>query len=222
MRDGTNTFTPPGHETMANVLGKALSHLNPSMTDADFTELSEADGNAKLMECLHFLRGLLFEGKLIALYVSPFGGGLSPISNDFWLKDEADQALAFNEYWPFGQTPMFREERPRSAMYAKAGEIEAVLKALTEGEPGEPEQLASAEPVPSTDALPAYVSPYIRIMLDISRKLDISPTNQPKLDVIIAEIESRWGELPQSKRLLEAMATMVRSPESQGGRRKPE
>ena len=63
-----------------------------------------------------------------------------------------------------------------------------------------------------------HLSPYIRIMLAVAKKLDITPDHQPKKDEVMAEIREVWTGQPLSKNLLEAMATMLREPESQLGR----
>jgi hypothetical protein len=62
-------------------------------------------------------------------------------------------------------------------------------------------------------------SPYIRLMLSVAKKLKIAPDQQPKKEVVMAELKKNWGSsIPYSENLLKAMATLLREPESQGGK----
>ena len=64
-------------------------------------------------------------------------------------------------------------------------------------------------------------SPYLTVMLAICEKMNITPEQQPKKSVIEAEIKQMWlHSNPLSQKLLSAMATLVREPDSQQGRRK--
>ena len=65
-----------------------------------------------------------------------------------------------------------------------------------------------------------HLSPYLRIMIEVARKLQISPSNQPNKESLEAEIRALWGELPSSERLASAMATLLREPASQLGKAK--
>ena len=66
-----------------------------------------------------------------------------------------------------------------------------------------------------------YLSPYMQLMVDAVRDLGISQTYQSKIeDVIMPYLIEQWQlrGLPESKKVREAMATMLREPESQKGR----
>ena len=63
-----------------------------------------------------------------------------------------------------------------------------------------------------------HLSPYLRTMLEVARKLAISPSNQPKKEEVIAAIEATWTGTALSNNLVKVMATILREPESQLGR----
>ena len=68
-----------------------------------------------------------------------------------------------------------------------------------------------------------YLSPYMRLMIRVVEDLDITPANQPKLETLKGEFIERWKKLTDedlSDRLAHGMASLVRDPESQGGRDK--
>ena len=67
-------------------------------------------------------------------------------------------------------------------------------------------------------------SPYLRLMIEVQNLLQIGSAAPPKKASVLYEIQSRWAayDLPASNKLMDAMATLLRSPESQAGRgRKP-
>jgi hypothetical protein len=66
-----------------------------------------------------------------------------------------------------------------------------------------------------------HLSPYLKTMLAVAKKLNITPENQPKLEVVTTELRACWtGSEPLSDRLLRAAATLLREPESKLGRAK--
>jgi hypothetical protein len=66
-----------------------------------------------------------------------------------------------------------------------------------------------------------HLSPYLALMLSVAKKLEITPDNQPKKDVVVAELKDAWPEgAPPSPTLAEYMATALREIDSQGGRNK--
>ena len=68
-----------------------------------------------------------------------------------------------------------------------------------------------------------YTTPYLEMMREVIRELGISRENQEKKDVIAAMLEKKLIDhklTPPSKKLADAMATLVRLPESQQGRAK--
>jgi hypothetical protein len=75
-----------------------------------------------------------------------------------------------------------------------------------------------------TQAALPHLSPYLKLMLSVARKLDVSRTNQPKKAAIVAELNAACEGGPLSERMVEMMATLLREPDSQRGRgasRKP-
>ena len=70
---------------------------------------------------------------------------------------------------------------------------------------------------------PSHLSPYLRVMIDVTRRLDITPGHQSLKREVTDAIASAWAETGRDKlspSLLEAMGTCVREPESRGGRPK--
>lgn len=68
-----------------------------------------------------------------------------------------------------------------------------------------------------------YTTPYLEIMQDVIRELGISKENQGKKEAIAALFEKKLADhkaTPSSQKLADAMATLVRLPESQQGRAK--
>ncbi len=63
-------------------------------------------------------------------------------------------------------------------------------------------------------------SPYLRLMIEVQNLLQIGSATPPKKAYVLHEIQSRWTayDLPASNKLMDAMATLLRSPESQAGR----
>jgi hypothetical protein len=57
-------------------------------------------------------------------------------------------------------------------------------------------------------------------MLAVSEKMGITGANQPKKIAVVEEIRGTWRLGPLSAKLSEAMATLIRDPESQLGKRK--
>jgi hypothetical protein len=67
-----------------------------------------------------------------------------------------------------------------------------------------------------------HLSPYLKVMLAVVRRANVTPENQPNKLSLEAEINAIWpGDSPLSARLRSAMATLIREPESQQGRNQP-
>jgi hypothetical protein len=56
-------------------------------------------------------------------------------------------------------------------------------------------------------------------MLAVTKSMQITPQNQPKKELVVDEIKKTWSG-PLSDKLVKAMATLIREPESQLGRAK--
>lgn len=81
------------------------------------------------------------------------------------------------------------------------------------------DDLAALHAGPPRQATLGHPSLYLRVMLQVADRLALSPTNQPKKSVLEAEIRSAWPKgVLLTGRLLSAMATLLREPESQKGR----
>ena len=68
-----------------------------------------------------------------------------------------------------------------------------------------------------------YTTPYLEMMREVIRELEISRENQGKKEAIAAVFEKKLIDhklTPPSQKLADAMATLVRLPESQQGRAK--
>jgi hypothetical protein len=68
-----------------------------------------------------------------------------------------------------------------------------------------------------------YMTPYLEMMREVIKELDISKENQGKKEAIAALFETKLRvhkSTPVSQKLADAMATLVRLPESQHGRAK--
>lgn len=68
-----------------------------------------------------------------------------------------------------------------------------------------------------------YTTPYLGMMQEVIRELEISKENQGKKEAIAALFEKKLADhkaTPTSQKLADAMATLVRLPESQQGRAK--
>ena len=83
------------------------------------------------------------------------------------------------------------------------------------------------EYVLTLDATPAiasgYTTPYLEMMREVISELEISRENQGKKEAIAALFEKKLADhktTPHSQKLADAMATLVRLPESQQGRAK--
>lgn len=64
-----------------------------------------------------------------------------------------------------------------------------------------------------------HLSPYLRVLVAVAQKLQITIEKQPKKEVIVAEIRQAWtGPDPLGETLVAYMATILREPESQLGR----
>jgi len=84
------------------------------------------------------------------------------------------------------------------------------------------EKFLQSQPfAPVAANIDVYLSPYMKTMLAVAKRLNITPENQPKLEVVIAELRDCWPDSePPSDRLLHAAGTLLREPESKLGRAK--
>lgn len=68
-----------------------------------------------------------------------------------------------------------------------------------------------------------HLSPYLKLVLNVAKKLDVTPDNQPKIEEIKAALRDTWTGDPDDlkERLVGPMATIMREPESRRGRANP-
>jgi hypothetical protein len=64
-----------------------------------------------------------------------------------------------------------------------------------------------------------HLSPYMRVMVSVAAKMQITPENQPKKAAVEAELKTAWTlSKPLSANKIDVMATLLREPESELGR----
>jgi hypothetical protein len=64
-----------------------------------------------------------------------------------------------------------------------------------------------------------HLSPYLKLMISVARKLNITPENQPNKLHLAAVLREEWkGEPRLGERFSESLAQAMREPESQLGR----
>jgi hypothetical protein len=132
-------------------------------------------------------------------------GGMRPVSSQWWNTDNAHARFAMCQLNP---------KEPFSV--ASAGDnfcwIFLNIASL--------ERFLLAQPFTMPEAgIDVHLSPYLKTMLSVAKKLEIKSDCQPKKQVIIAELQASWpGSTPLSQNLASAMATLLREPESQAGR----
>ena len=83
------------------------------------------------------------------------------------------------------------------------------------------EYLSTLHREPATSS--GYTTPYLEMMREVIRELEISRKNQGKKEAIAAVFEKKLADhkaTPSSQKLADAMATLVHLPESQQGRAK--
>jgi hypothetical protein len=81
------------------------------------------------------------------------------------------------------------------------------------------ERCVSLLPHKEMAAVQGHLSPYLRMMLSVARSLEITVDNQPKKEIVVEQLRKSWsGKVPLSAKLVDAMATLLREPESQLGR----
>jgi hypothetical protein len=101
-----------------------------------------------------------------------------------------------------------RDSGKRSYLFVSRSSLDAFLHSLGKDLPGlSPEQ---------------HVSPYIRLMLATSARLQITPDNQPSKAAVVAALKEEardWKRNPPiSEALFGMMATLIREPEGQLGK----
>lgn len=149
-------------------------------------------------------------GALHARYRPVQGGEFAPIPSIWWNTERNSQRFVRCQINP---------TEPYSTGFAGDGFCwifltdETLHQYLTK-----PPSEAAAKSGPNTKS-DVHLSPYLRVMLKVAEKLQITPENQPKKVVVEAALREEWTlPEPLSANMLEAMATALREPGSQLGR----
>ena len=82
-------------------------------------------------------------------------------------------------------------------------------------------ELEQGHSPPGALELPGHLSPYLRCMLSVATRLQITPDNQVNKASLVVELRDTWKQMrgeDASKPDLEHMATFLREPESKAGR----
>jgi hypothetical protein len=148
------------------------------------------------------------------LFTRPKGGNetqFSRLSEPIWYSENCDHWFHFCDFHSDDGDLTWSNSRPwifvtRDGFEARFGRSSFIENKL---------------PQP-TDQL----SPYLRLMIEVVRDLDIGPQNQPKAEIIKKEFVSRWDsskhKIDLTDHLANSMVTLVREPSSQkGGNKKP-
>jgi hypothetical protein len=87
------------------------------------------------------------------------------------------------------------------------------------GKKGLDQFLIPAEPTHPGLTNDIYLSPYMRLMVDVVKQFGIADDDQSKIELVQEYIDKQWPirGLPESKKLRTSMATMVRDPAAQSG-----
>lgn len=137
------------------------------------------------------------------------GGPMQPLDPVVWNTDQVHQRwhlCQINPKDPYGLGVSGNSYCP---IFLEAGSLERFIAPPAPKEP----------PMKAPGFDDVHLSPYLRLMLEVARDLKITPENQPKKEEVAAVIQDRWA-FKESDRLVKAMATLLREPESQGGRGK--
>lgn len=140
------------------------------------------------------------------------GGEPKAMPRDWWFTDRYSsrfETLTINPSEPFAQ------EAPKADVaqhiFVKAEDLDRFAA-----------QQPANTPNDSSYSVTRSLSPYIRLMHEVRDHLGVESGRQPQIKkaVLVEEILSRWMayDLPPSQKLVDAMATMLRDPESQAGR----
>lgn len=138
------------------------------------------------------------------------GGEPKPHSRDWWFTDNYQnrfRTMTIDPSDPFAAE--VADEAVAHHLFVEADGLAALL--------GQVEGLSSDAPTVDGVGDP---SPYLRLMIEVQNLMQIGSATPPKKASVLHEIQSRWTayDLPASAKLMDAMATLLRSPESQAGR----
>lgn len=138
------------------------------------------------------------------------GGEPKPMPKDWWFTDRYRmrfETLTFDPADPFAQTAP--DQKIAQHLFIQADGLADLL-----------DRKPRPEKLDEQPTIVENLSSYMRLMLEVQDHLQIEPSAPPKKASIVHEIQSRWSayDLPASANLVNAMATLLRDPESQAGR----
>ena len=117
-----------------------------------------------------------------------------------------------------------RDNWEKSSLNPKKG-LEWAKKKGIEYHPILDELLLDLKVAPASSAISSgYATPYLEMMQEVVREMEITKENQGKKEAIAASFAQKLADhktTPPSQKLADAMATLIRLPESQQGRAKP-
>ncbi len=173
--------------------------------DQDDEDLTEDADTAIRLEIENEIIKRCSEGHLISAVRPVDGGEINELQKWMW--------NAENLIWRFKRCQMSLKAPFSTGLFDDAHWIYLTRESLDQYLIQQP---YGRIPVES----PMHLSPYVRFLIFLTKRMGITPENQPKKEQVIATIEQTWTGSKLSKNIREMMATLVREPESQGGRGK--
>lgn len=193
------------HEVSGEARNAAIAANLKARAEAD---AHNGEARPKIERYLSVVREIVraCEAKEVAAVIrEQNGGGLLPMRREHWNTEQVGFRFEYGAYDP--QTP-FKTRGPTSSdqyIFLKTDDLDGLAQRLSIG-------------LPQPAGLP-HLSPYMKVMLAVIERANVTKENQPPKSSIEAEIEALWTVEPAlSERLLQAMATLIREPESQLGR----
>ena len=184
-------------------------------------QLSPSDFNGTTMEdtpvvlALKRLRAVQEEivtqceaGELVVAYRPTLGGAMRPMARELWNTDREKWIARF--YYC-----QFHPSEPFAGGIAGKDYCNIFITAESL------DRFLLSQPFAVVEAPAGHLSPYLKIMLAVANKAGVTLDNQPPKASLEAEIDAMWtGDSPLSANLRQAMATLIREPDSQLGRGK--
>lgn len=148
------------------------------------------------------------KGVLVCVSRPKAGGALHKVERDRWNTEALWSRYRYGQFKPSDPFSTGLHTEGTHFLFVSRESLQASSKS----------RRTKAPPEGSANAV-WTVSPYIEVMLEVSRRLEITPDSQPKKAVVELELQRAWqGDSPLSQNLIRAMATLIREPESQAGR----
>lgn len=149
------------------------------------------------------------------------GGPFSRVDHEFWLRDSWSIQLRDGQDVPDDDFNL----QESNFLFIKEFELKIIEDRITQKLGLKQErQIESAIVELSHSAAQEYASPYIRMMIEMTRELNLSAHNQPPIKTLENWIYNNWPrflkEMPSRSTLIPYMATLAREPSSQAGARR--